>query len=304
MSVFVPDYYMHFKCIADKCKHNCCIGWEIDIDEDTLGFYENVEGDFGNRLRENIDKTDTPHFCLKENDRCPFLNKDNLCDIIINLGETHLCNICADHPRFRNFFESRTEIGLGLCCEEVSRLILSRKEKMRIIEIEKDTEEIPQDEEVFFNIRSKIFDVLQDRDWTIDQRIENLCILLDIEKKILSHGEMADLYLGLERLEESWTEKLNELKEQAFGEFDEEEFSTAFEQLIIYFIYRHLPDSLYDGRFEERVKFALLSYDLIKALLNVHRKAELKDLFEIARMYSAEIEYSDENIDTILVYLE
>ena len=304
MSVFAPDYYMEFKCIADKCKHNCCIGWEIDIDEETLDYYESVEGDFGNRLKENIDKSDTPHFCLKENDRCPFLNKNNLCDIIINLGEEHLCNICADHPRFRNFFENRTEIGLGLCCEEAARLILGRKEKVRVIEVQKDTEIITEEEEFFFNVRGKIFDVLQDREWTVDERIENLCILLDIEKKFLSHGEMADLYLGLERLEEGWTEKLNELKEQAFGEFDEEEFSTAFEQLIIYFIYRHLPDSLYDGRFEERVKFAFLSYDLIKALLNVHRKAELKDLFEIARMYSAEIEYSDENIDTILEYLQ
>ena len=113
MSIFAPDYYMDFNCIADKCKHNCCIGWEIDIDEDSLDFYERVKGDFGNRLKENIDKTDTPHFCLKEHDRCPFLNKDNLCDIIINLGESALCNICDDHPRFRNFFESRTEMGLG-----------------------------------------------------------------------------------------------------------------------------------------------------------------------------------------------
>lgn len=304
MSIFAPDYYMDFKCIADKCKHNCCIGWEIDIDEETLGFYENIEGDFGNRLRENIDKTDTLHFCLKEYDRCPFLNRDNLCDIIINLGESALCNICDDHPRFRNFFESRTEMGLGMCCEEAARLILGRKEKVQIMEIEKDAEEIPQDEEVFFNIRSKIFDVLQDRDWTIDQRIENLCILLDIDKKVLPNREMADLYLCLERLDESWTEKLNELKREKGTKLDEEEFSTAFEQLLIYLIYRHLSDSLYDGRFEERVKFALLSYDLIKALLKTTEKTELEDIFEIARMYSAEIEYSDENIDKILEYLK
>ena len=303
MPVFAPDYYMDFKCIADKCKHNCCIGWEIDIDQETLDFYENIEGDFGNRLRENIDKTETPHFCLKEYDRCPFLNTDNLCDIIINLGEEHICDICADHPRFRNFFESRTEIGLGLCCEEAARLMLGRKETVQIIEIEKDIGEIPQDEEVFFNIRSKIFDVLQDRDWTIDQRIENLCILLDIEKKTLPGSEMADLYLKLERLDEGWTEKLNELKKSVVAESNDEELSTAFEQLLIYLIYRHLPDSLYDGRFEERVKFALFSYDIIKALLQVQKKAELNDLIEIVRMYSAEIEYSDENIDAILEYL-
>ena len=172
------------------------------------------------------------------------------------------------------------------------------------MEIEKDAEEIPRDEEVFFNIRSKIFDVLQDRDWTIEQRIENLCILLNIEKKSISQNEMADLYLSLERLDESWTEKLNELKRENGTKLDDEEFSTAFEQLLIYLIYRNLTDSLYDGRFEERVKFALLSYDIIKALLQIQGQAELEDLFEIVRMYSAEIEYSDENIDTILEYLK
>ena len=28
-----PDYYPEFRCSASACKHNCCIGWEIDIDE-------------------------------------------------------------------------------------------------------------------------------------------------------------------------------------------------------------------------------------------------------------------------------
>ena len=41
MKEVFPNYYKKFKCIADKCKHNCCIGWEIDIDNDTLEFYFN-----------------------------------------------------------------------------------------------------------------------------------------------------------------------------------------------------------------------------------------------------------------------
>ena len=32
-----PDYYPLFHCIADRCRHNCCIGWEIDIDSRTAG---------------------------------------------------------------------------------------------------------------------------------------------------------------------------------------------------------------------------------------------------------------------------
>ena len=39
MKYYLPDYYEEFKCIAQKCKHSCCVGWEIDIDDDTLAYY-------------------------------------------------------------------------------------------------------------------------------------------------------------------------------------------------------------------------------------------------------------------------
>ena len=35
MKLIAPDYYNKFSCIADKCRHSCCVGWEIDIDENT-----------------------------------------------------------------------------------------------------------------------------------------------------------------------------------------------------------------------------------------------------------------------------
>lgn len=40
----VPSYYKNFRCIADKCPDNCCRGWEIDIDEDTLDYYKDLKG--------------------------------------------------------------------------------------------------------------------------------------------------------------------------------------------------------------------------------------------------------------------
>ena len=48
MKQIYPNYYDHFTCIADKCKHNCCIGWEIDIDDDTMDIYDSIGGEFGN----------------------------------------------------------------------------------------------------------------------------------------------------------------------------------------------------------------------------------------------------------------
>ena len=54
MKVFAPNYYKKFSCIADKCKHSCCIGWEIDIDDATSEQYKNINTDFGKKLNNNI----------------------------------------------------------------------------------------------------------------------------------------------------------------------------------------------------------------------------------------------------------
>ena len=136
MNILIPDYYNGFKCIADRCLHNCCIGWEIDIDEDTLCLYGDISGEFGKRLKGNISDDEYPHFILREHGRCPFLNEKGLCDIITERGDGALCDICADHPRYRNYFDDRLEMGLGLCCEEAARIILSNKNKVRLVNID------------------------------------------------------------------------------------------------------------------------------------------------------------------------
>lgn len=124
-----PDYFKNFHCISSKCTDSCCWHWEIDIDEDTLQYYCQVPGAFGERLRKSImppdPETDEPaHFISDQRERCPFLNTDNLCDIFLQLGEEHLSYICTHHPRYYDWLLGGQEAGLGLCCEEAARLIL------------------------------------------------------------------------------------------------------------------------------------------------------------------------------------
>ena len=142
MKIYAPDYYTEFHCIADKCRHTCCAGWEVSIDEESLARFRADEG-----IAPWIDETDGPHFRLDAGERCPFLRKDGLCELILSRGEDVLCQTCRDHPRFRNFWTGRTEIGLGLVCEEAARLILSRKEPMRLVLLEDDGEDTPLPED-------------------------------------------------------------------------------------------------------------------------------------------------------------
>lgn len=288
MKIIVPKYYADFACIASQCRHSCCIGWEIDIDSKTAKYYKKIKGDFGKRLKKSIKNNS---FILDANERCPFLNKENLCDIITTLGEDALCQICADHPRFKNYFENRIEIGLGLCCEEAARIILNYPEKMSLIELENDGNTYADTEEAeFFKLRQIVFDILQDREFSVNERIDNLCDFFDIT---IPQIDWLSLYLGLERLDEHWGELL--IKSKNITDFKPQN-ELLKEQLIVYFIYRHFADGLIDGRIKERIAFSILSLNMILKIASV----ENEDIFEIARMYSSEIEYSDENIDIIL----
>ncbi len=294
MKLIAPDYYTKFRCIAGLCKHSCCIGWEIDIDEDTLCYYNSVSGEFGDRLSESISVDETPHFRLAEHERCPFLNNKNLCDIIINLGEDSLCQICADHPRFRNFFDDRTEVGLGLCCEAACSLILENKEKVQLVELENDCMDSRFSDDTFISFRKEIFDILQDRSQGIDKRIATVLCKHSIALPELSLSQWADFYLSLERLDEAWTDRLTVLKNS--DTYVDVIPEIAAEQLLVYFIYRHLAEGIYDGRLRERISFAVISVQIIRALCALCNEP----VTEIARMYSSEIEYSEENIEALL----
>ena len=132
-----PKYYQKFKCIANNCKDSCCsAGWEIDIDKDTLESYKKISGEFGEKLNKYIDTSSIPHFVLDKKGNCPFYNNEKLCEIYLTLGKDSLCNICAEHPRYYVYFEDIIEGGIGLCCEEATRIILSETSQFSTYEIE------------------------------------------------------------------------------------------------------------------------------------------------------------------------
>ncbi len=294
MIEIVPNYYEKFKCIADKCKHNCCIGWEIDIDEETMNFYNSLDTPMGERIRECIEG-DEPHFILGKDDRCPFLNEKGLCDIISECGEDALCDICTLHPRFKNFYSTFEETGFGLCCEEAARIILSEKDKLYLPVPDDMTEE----EEIFLGIRNKIFSLLQNRNLSIKERFSALAEETGMKFEF-SLKNLCEFYLSLERLDDSWTDELMELKEFSFDEkiFEDERFKIPFEQLGCYFIFRHFGSEAY----EDGINFMLLSCYLIGALWAKHKDADIEKMADTVRMYSAEIEYSEENAGSVALY--
>ena len=157
-SIWAPDYYPLFHCTAGSCRHTCCAGWEIDIDEESLRRWDQKEDPFAERVRACIAREAVPHFALLPGERCPLLREDGLCDMILCWGAEELCQICADHPRFRNFWTGRTELGLGLVCEEAARLILTREAPMRLIRLSgSGRERLPREERELMALRKELF---------------------------------------------------------------------------------------------------------------------------------------------------
>ncbi len=300
MKTYVPDYYPLFRCKGGSCGHNCCIGWEIGVDEETLAYYRRVPGAFGERIQKAlIESEEGATFRLTEGDRCPFLNEENLCDIYTCLGEEHLCGICAEHPRFRSYVNGRREIGLGLCCEEAAALILRKIDPVRWLLWEDDGKEeegTPWERELFAK-REEILALLQNRQMPLTQRIQTLTADPWQGKSI---AEWQEIYLSLERLEEGWSEYLSFLTEEnaRSGEGPDE---IAGEQLLVYFVNRHLAEAWDREDLTVRLAFCVLSYGVIAAISAGMPDA---DVTEIARAYSAEIEYSEENTASLLETLE
>ncbi|WP_296826211.1 flagellin lysine-N-methylase [uncultured Megasphaera sp.] len=138
--MIIPYFYTDFRCKAGDCRHTCCRGWEIDIDEDTAAYYHELQGPLGEAIRSHIEKGDDAwHFILTKDEACPFLRTDGLCRLIREGGEDLLCQICRLHPRF---FEVVTDKdgrerelgGVGLACEAACELLLKEKGPLHFLD--------------------------------------------------------------------------------------------------------------------------------------------------------------------------
>lgn len=306
MQLYVPEYYPLFSCKAGACRHSCCIGWEIDIDRETLAYYRTVSGELGVRLREVIeDDGENAYFRLGEKERCPFLNSENLCDLFIQLGEEHLCQICTDHPRYRNILAGRCEMGLGLACEAAGELILTYPKKVAWHFLSEDDEsvETTEWEELLLQKRQRVIDILQNRSKTVLVRTQELFDDVWFGK---SPEEWQDIFMELERMEPTWEERLALLTSDNVHWQDENDL--LWEQLLVYFVHRHLAGAWDETECETRLGFAVLSYAVLRTMYEGVRRDKgevtLPEIVELARLYSAEIEYSEENTAALLEKIE
>ncbi|MBR2406920.1 MAG: flagellin lysine-N-methylase [Clostridia bacterium] len=304
MLTVVPNYYTAFRCIGSRCRHNCCIGWEIDIDDTTLARYRALDGAWRQRFDAHVANDEVPHFITDESGRCPFLNAENLCDIQLELDDGCLCEICREHPRFHNRLPGRVESGLGLCCEEAARLILGQRELMHLCCSGTD-----EADDAILALRDHVIALLQDRTLSIPERCEAMLALCNTAMPQATPAEWARVLLQLERLDSAWEDTLlllqNEWHTADLNGFRSHmsDRQTPYEQLLVYFVYRHFANADSVSSAAARACFAVLGYTVLEALGAVlftkHGSFTFEQFCELARAFSAEVEYSDENLDIL-----
>ena len=272
-------------------------------------------------MQKNINH-DTPCFILSENERCPFLNENNLCDIIINLGEDSLCQICSDHPRYFEWYGSLKEGGIGLSCEEGARLILT-SDNPTVTESEICEYEDEIDEEFLsflLSARENLFDILssdlplKDKLIRILDSVERLQFRIDnphlgddyfmcdtSAPDSQSFRDILSLFSDFDPIDEGWTQEYHSLmKEESFSLFFTETEEKYAVNLLRYFIWRYFLKGVFDEEILSKLKFAVVSLLVIKVMTK--ENDSLCAWIEKSKLYSKQMEYSEENRELFFDY--
>lgn len=337
MKLTKPYFYDQFVCIADRCTDNCCIGWEIDIDEPAMQRFNAAQGEFGKRLRCAIHECDGVHtFAFGEGERCALLRENGLCELILNMGEDSLCDICALHPRFFGWYNGLKEAGLGLCCEEVCRLLFSDSAPLSFVsqETDEEWEETCSQEllDTLLKARTELFGILQDRSQPLCQRLYAAASCTRALQDALDNGtplqasaeckmpqydlkQTFDALFGMlnemESINADWDSLLSELIQrsgdiaEAFPRFmaEQQEELWRYEHIAVYFCYRYFLDGVFLGEVVSRIGMMCAAVLCVAATdcLTWLKKGTLSEWDRIVdlKLYSKQVEYSAENVELV-----
>ncbi len=299
MKRYAPAYYPRFACIADRCRHSCCIGWEIDVDEESLQLYDELRSGYGEVIARSIEgREDCPHFRLGEGERCPHLDERGLCRIILTLGEDYLCDICREHPRFYHVTPHGREVGLGMACEEACRLILTSDDGAQFVCVGEDAEDAPVwDGYDATADRAQVYALLADGTLSYDEQRQEIAARYGVAPTALSDEQSRALLTSLEYMDERNRERF------AAAYRADGATPTALEQplrrALIYFVFRHTSAAEDREEFTAALGMCLFLERLLCSLAADESATELPALIEVARTLSEELEYSEDNTEEI-----
>lgn len=310
MNKFIPNYYKEFECIANLCPDSCCQGWDVVVDENSENYYNSLKGDFADKIKEvTVTDEDGDRVFTLTDKRCPFWNKDKLCDIYINLGEEHLCDTCRKFPRITMDYECFTEYTLSLACPKAAELILGEDFVFPLSNYKiKNTEYHPYLMRLLLSARNRSKDIITERGIPFKKRLKNLLgFNVAIQDQVFNKKEehfkgddlsfIFDIHEGLDFINPEYAEIIK----KAEGSTISSEYDDVFTRLAVYYIYRYYLNAVETKNVLSTIKRIFCAYIITGSIAASETEP---DLIRIIQNYSKEVEHSYENAETLELLFE
>ena len=321
MKCIVPNYIKNFLCDGTLCESRCCHDWQVIVDNETHKKYLSLNDE---NILKHLTKSKDGNsivFNMKENGCCPFLGKDFLCKIQKRLGENFLSDICQSYPRVTYKLETMT-----LTCPVAAKLILlsdkiifSETDEIKERAVFDRTKKIPVPANEVLKIQSDSIKILQDRNFSINERLMHLCVKFGSENIFSDEfDEIKNVEILLKIFVETYeanfdNEKFTRLKHfilfnrKKLLNFLHENFSNILENYLVNeFIMRCYPYA-FVGDELANVKIFLTSFRVMEfALVFVMlQKAQTnsKDLLKMICSINDRLDHSRGGMDAVINFV-
>lgn len=322
MKEYYPAYYGEFRCLAGACPDSCCRHWEVVVDDDTFARYRSLEGPLGAALLKamTVDE-DGDRIIAMRDGRCPFWNEAHLCRVELELGHDGPCKTCREFPRILQDYGAFAEHDLSLACPEAVRLVLERDPWPQVCR--GNEEALPEEldgalMQILRQSRAQALSALES-DLPFARKLGEIARLTRRVQTVID-GEppwedaapalpvekLLDFYRGLEILTDTWRELLDRViarrptpEELAKVDGAVLEWNGPLSRWAAYFIRRYWNQAVSDRDLETRVQMLLAAWVVQRQILAVMAREkgvpEYRDLPEVIRLYSKEVEHDGEN---------
>lgn len=203
IKVLAPQYMKNFMCLGNECEDTCCKFWRIDIDYETYKRYIKISDpklrymvrEYVAKYKNSTNKNRYASFKLKKDGYCAFLDEDGLCMFQKKCGASYLSDVCATYPRRHVQLDDTLERSGTVSCPEIARIMLFNESPMEFDEFAEEINGRVFRESIvkttgdsiekrpllkwFWPVREFCIDLLQNRSYTIRERLILLGLFTD-----------------------------------------------------------------------------------------------------------------------------
>lgn len=332
MKCIQPNYLKNFQCDGKKCGARCCRDWRIVVDEDAYDKFSELENSGREKIFQHTEWVEDERegvdilvLKLREDGVCSLLGEDCLCKLQKKHGEDYLTAICQSFPRVTyKLDEEIFQQSMTLTCPLAANLILLPNEQITFTEVSNVKEraiigfknKISRPVEEFLKIQMQAIKILQDRNFSINQRLKNLfemfygSKLSEVKFNPDKHAQtLTEIFI--ETYDANLTrQQKKDLRKNYFLNRDEslaqvyENFSNVLENYLVNEFFMRCYPCAYSGGEFHNVKIFITAFRILEfsIVLNVIAKKNLtvEEIIQIIYSVNDMLDHSQGGMDAII----